>query len=124
MTTVIQEDIKMMEIPTKYMYDETDIHRRTPEYAYGKDMHDHVTNSIYNDWCRWYFPRGIKEKIEDDQLYLIWYDYRDASDPQDSSCSYKVYYIEKAPKEIQDMFETHKLYEKKLIKYQHKYEKR
>jgi len=119
----MNEEIKMMEIPTEWgYYANRDISRNKPSYAYGKDMKDYVTNSIYNDWCRWYFPKGIKEKIEDDQLYLIWYHYRDASDPMDSSCSYSVYYIEKAPKDIQEKFETHKRYEEELKKYQRRYE--
>jgi hypothetical protein len=116
-------DIKMMEIPTEWGYDNEDITRHKPQYVYGKDMHDYVTNSIYNDWCRWYFPEGIKEKIEDNQLYLVWYHYSDASDPQDSSCQYNVYYIEKAPKEIQEAVEMIKKCENKIKKYQNRYEK-
>lgn len=118
----MDETIKMMDPPTEWGYYSEDIHRGTAHYAYGKDMRDYVTNSIYDDWCRWYFPKGIKEKIEDNQLYLIWYHYHDASDPQDSSCSYHVYYIERVPKEIQEKFETHKKYEEELKKYQRKYE--
>lgn len=116
------DETKMMEIPTKWGWYDENIHKHTPDYIYGKDMHDYVTNSIYNDWCRWYFPEGIKNKIKDEQLYLVWYHYRDASDPQDSSCSYSVYYIEKVPKEIQDKLETMKSFEKELKNYQHKYD--
>ena len=113
---------KMMEIPEPGR--DNDIHRVHPDYIYGKDMHDYVTNSIYNDWCRWYFPNGIKYRIKDDQLYLVWYHYRDASDPQDSSCSYSVYYIERVPRHIQEMLETKLDYEKKLKNYQEKYYER
>lgn len=113
---------KMMEIPESNR--DQDIHRVRPDYIYGKDMHDYVTNSIYNDWCRWYFPNGIKNRIKDNQLYLVWYNYRDASDPQDSSCSYSVYYIERAPKHIQEMLEMKLEYEKKLKNYQEKYYER
>lgn len=120
----VSEELKMMNIPIKWGYDNEDITMRHPSYIYGKDMHDYVTNSIYNDWCRWYFPKGIKEKIEDDQLYLVWYHYRDASDPQDSSCQYSVYYIEKAPKNVQDALETKVRCENELNKYLRKYERR
>lgn len=113
---------KMMDIPESNR--DQDIHRVHPDYIYGKDMHDYVTNSIYNDWCRWYFPNGIKNRIKDDQLYLVWYHYSDASDPQDSSCSYSVYYIERAPKHIQEMLEMKLEYEKKLKNYQEKYYER
>lgn len=118
------KELKIMEIPDPEKRYDQNIHRVHPDYIYGKDMHDYVTNSIYDDWCRWYFPKGIKEKIEDNQLYLVWYHYRSASDPQDSSCSYSIYYIEKAPKEIQDMLEIKKDYEKKLKKYLEKYYER
>ena len=118
MNTIIEEDIKMMEIPNKC----TNIYRNTPSYIYGKDMHSYITNSIYNDWCKWYFPKGIQEKIKDDQLYLVWYNFHDSSDPMDSSCSYEVYYIEKTPKHIQNMLETKTIFEKELKKYQSKYE--
>lgn len=117
------DEIKMMEIPSKEGWYDEDITKHTPDYMFGKDMKDYVTNSIYDDWCRWYFPEGIKEKIEDDQLYLVWCHYRSASDPQDSSCSYKVYYIEKTPQYVKDMLYNYKTLEKELKKYQHKYEK-
>lgn len=120
----MNEETKMMDPPTKWGYDNEDISRNRPSYAYGKDMRDYVTNSVYNDWCRWHFPKGIKEKIEDNQLYLVWYHFHDASDPQDSSCSYTVYYIEKVPKDIQYKFETRKEYEEDLKKYLCKYERR
>ena len=119
----VPDDIKMMDIPTSWGYHSEDITRHRPQYVYGKDMHDYVTNSIYDDWCRWYFPKGIKEKIEDKQLYLVWYHYSDASDPQDSSCQYNVYYIEKAPKNIQEALEMKTRCENELKKYLSKYEK-
>lgn len=112
---------KMMEMPEPSKGSNENIHRVRPDYIYGKDMHDHVTNSIYNDWCRWYFPQGIKEKIKDNELYLIWYNFKDASDPMDSSCSYHVWYIERAPKEIQEAIETNEKLTKIIIKYQNKY---
>lgn len=116
-------DTKMMEIPTEWGYYNEDITKHTPDILYGKNMRDYVTNSTYDDWCRWYFPDGIKDKIKDDQLYIVWYRYHDASDPQDSSCQYNVYYIELAPKEIQEAVEMIKKCENKIKKYQHRYEK-
>jgi len=69
------------------------------QLRYGRDMHTHVVNSTYGDEERWHFPKDVKDKIKDDTLYKIWYRFRDAADPMDSSCSYTVYYIEEINKE-------------------------
>jgi hypothetical protein len=116
------EEIKMMDIPVPSGYND-DITKHTPEYVYGKNMKDHIVNSVFNEWCQWYFPNGMKEKIEDEQLYLVWYHFKDASDPQNLSCSYKVYYIEKVPKDIQEALELKQEYEEILKKYLGKYER-
>ena len=121
---VVPDEIKMMEIPISKGYFYEDITYDKPQYSYGKDMKDHITNSIFNDWCKWNFPEGIKEKLEDNQLYLIWYHFKDSSDPQNSSCQYNVYYIEKAPKNIQESLETKIRCEKEINKYLLRYEKR
>lgn len=85
---------------------------------YGKDLEDYVTNSIYNDWCRFNFvQRGVKDKVEKDKLYKVWFDYYDASDPMDSSCKYVIHYIEEVPEDIEDAYNTWKISEEKVKKY-------
>ena len=84
------------------------INRIRPDYIYGKDMHDHVTNSVYDEWCRWNFPEGVAEMIEDDKLYLVWYELKESSDPKNSSMTYDVYYIEMTPSHIQEALEKWK----------------
>lgn len=118
---MIEEEIKMMEIPLpKGLYEEN-IHKILPDYVWGKDMKDHITNSIYDDWCRWQFPNNIKEKIEDNKLYLVWYNYKESSDPKNLSCTYIVYYIEKVPQDIQSKIEKIEAYTKETRKYRYKY---
>jgi hypothetical protein len=91
---------------------------KTKKLFYGKDLEDYVTNSIYNDWCRFVFRRkGVKEQIEKDKLYKVWFEYRDASDPMDSSCTYTIYYIEEVPEEIKTALETWKSNEQKVKDY-------
>jgi hypothetical protein len=80
---------------------------------YGKEMEDYVTNSIYDDWCRFHSVQmDVKEKIEKDKLYKVWFEYHDASDPMDSSCSYRIYYIEEVPIEIENALNSWKKCEK------------
>ena len=86
---------------------------KSKKLFYGEDLEDYVTNSIYNDWCRFNFPsKRVKEKIEKDKLYKVWFDYHDASDPMDSSCTYSICYIEEAPEEIMKSLELWKTNEK------------
>ena len=91
---------------------------KTKKLFYGRDLEDYVTNSIYNDWCRFVFRRkGVKEQIEKDKLYKVWFEYSDASDPMDSSCTYSIYYIEETPDEIQNALEMWKTNEQKVKDY-------
>ena len=91
---------------------------KTKKLFYGRDLEDYVTNSIYNDWCRFIFRhKGVKEKIEKDKLYKVWFEYSDASDPMDSSCTYSIYYIEETPDEIQNALEMWKTNEQKVKDY-------
>lgn len=91
---------------------------KTKKLFYGKDLEDYVTNSIYNDWCRFnYKQKGVKEKIEKDKLYKVWFEYHDASDPMDSSCTYFIHYIEEAPEEIQKSLDLWKTNEEIVKKY-------
>lgn len=105
---------KLMERPSE---DYRPLRLYPKKLFYGRDMEDYVTNSIYDDWCRFHFPHGVKEKIVKDKLYKVWYDYRDASDPMDSSCSYRIEYIEEVPEEIEKAFEEWKLNEEKVKNY-------
>ena len=88
---------KLMEKP-----EEKWLKGKSKKLFYGKDLEDYVTNSIFNDWCRFNFvQRGVKEKVEKDKLYKVWFEYYDASDPMDSSCKYVIHYIEEVPEEIE-----------------------
>lgn len=40
---------------------------------------------------------GEQIKIEDDKTYKVWFEYRDAADPYDSTTWYHVKYIEEVP---------------------------
>lgn len=81
--------------------DEATIKYKEKSLFYGKDLEDYVTNSIYNDWCRFYFPKGVKKKIQKEKMYKVWFEYSEASDPMDSSCSYCIYYIEEVPEDVE-----------------------
>lgn len=91
---------------------------KSKKLFYGKDLEDYVTNSVFNDWCRFNFvERGVKEKIEKDRMYKVWFEYYDASDPMDSSCKYVIYYIEEVPEEIEKAYNDWKLNEQKVKDY-------
>lgn len=51
----------------------------------------------YEDPTYWCYPNGVEEKIEDDKTYKVWFNYRDAADPCDSTTWYHVKYIEEVP---------------------------
>jgi hypothetical protein len=91
---------------------------KSKKLFYGKDLEDYVTNSVFNDWCRFNFvERGVKEKIEKDRMYKVWFEYYDASDPMDSSCKYVIHYIEEVPEDIENAYNTWKISEEKVKKY-------
>lgn len=52
---------------------------------------------LYSDPTYWHYPKGVEEKIEDYKTYKVWFYYRDAADPADSTTSYNVKYIEEVP---------------------------
>ena len=104
---------KLMERP-----EEKWLKGKSKKLFYGKDLEDYVTNSIYNDWCRFNFvQRGVKEKVEKGKLYKVWFEYYDASDPMDSSCKYVIHYIEEVPEDIEDAYNAWKINEEKVKKY-------
>ena len=74
----------------------------TKKIMKGSIMHDYVTNSVCNDWCRFYFPEGVKEKINDNEYYKVWFHYSDAADPMDYSCQYNIIYIEVCREDIKE----------------------
>lgn len=84
---------------------------------YGKNLEDYITNSAFDEWCRFVFPEGVKEKIEPNKLYKVWYEYSDSSDPMNLSCKYKIIYIEEAPDEIRNGYANWKLNEEKIKNY-------
>lgn len=66
----------------------------------------------HGDYSTWNFPKGVKVP-NDDTLYIVDYDYRDASDPMDMSETFRVNFIEKVPDEIVDAIkQKHKLEDK------------
>lgn len=110
----MEEKEKLMEKPDENDYK---FHGCVKKIMKGSSMHDYVTNSIYDDWCRFHFPNGVKEKIKDKSYYKVWYHYYDASDPMDSSCSYSIQYIEEIPEEIREAVIMSKAYEKMIKEY-------
>ena len=61
------------------------------DIRYGRYM---IDEKYHGGESVWSFPEGIKDKIENDKKYRVWYDYRTSSDPSDISIHYTVYYIE------------------------------
>ena len=61
------------------------------EIKYGRDM---VDEKYHGGVSTWSFPEGVKDKIENDKKYHVWYHCRTSSDPSDTSIHYTVYYIE------------------------------
>lgn len=89
--------------------DEKWLNGKAKKLFYGKELEDYVTNSIYDDWCRFVFvERGVKEKVEKDKMYKVWFEYYDAADPQDSSCKYVIHYIEEVPEDIVKSYDSWK----------------
>jgi hypothetical protein len=70
-----------------------------------------IKTSSYSCNTYWCYPNGIEEKIEDDKTYKVWFEYRDAADPFDSTTWYHVKYIEEVP---DDKFSLIKYLEKLL----------
>lgn len=72
--------------------EDLDNHRRTM-IKRGSQLHS--THPEYGDSDYYiYHCEGVEEQIKDDKLYKVWYSRRDASDPQDSTSWYHIYYIE------------------------------
>ena len=63
--------------------------------AYGRDLH--TDEPKYSDPTYWIYPEGVEEKIEDDKYYKVWYTWKDASDPADSTTWNYVKYIQHIP---------------------------
>ena len=57
----------------------------------GRDM---VDEKYHGGESTWSFLEGVKDKIENDKKYYVWYHYRTSSDLSDTSVHYTVYYIE------------------------------
>ena len=90
---------------------------RPKKLFYGKDLEDYVTNSVYDEWCRFKFPNGVKEKVEKEKLYKVWFEYQESSDPMNSSCKYIIHYIEEAPEEVEVAYDSWKKSENIIKEY-------
>lgn len=88
--TLNLQNTPLMENPSEYelKYLSTDISK-------GKFIKSHFPE--YSDPTYWCYPNGIEEKIEDDKIYKVWFEYRDAAAPCDSTTWYHVKYIEEVP---------------------------
>ena len=53
-----------------------------------------VDEKYHGGESTWSFLEGVKDKIENDKKYYVWYHYRTSSDLSDTSVHYTVYYIE------------------------------
>ena len=112
----ISDTVEMMPMPVSEDPYGGNVHKNRPHYMYGREMKDHQFSN--HDWRRWIFPKAVKDKIDDNTLYLVWFRYSDAADPADSSEQFYVYYIEKAPKEIREAREKAEELTKKVREYQ------
>ena len=112
---MIGKDIKMMDISNDE-YLQRYVYTHQPMYMYGKMMHDTIVNS-FSDIDKWFFPNGVKEKIEDDELYLVWYEWIDSADMRNESTKYYVKYIEIVPEYIKNSIWTKEFLEKEIDKY-------
>lgn len=59
---------------------------------YGRNIH--TEEPKYEDPTYWYYPEGVEEKIQDDKIYEVWFDFRDSSDPFNNTTWKTVKYIE------------------------------
>lgn len=59
---------------------------------WGRDIHTYEPH--YGDPTYWHYEKGVEKQIKDDRQYKVWYTWRDAADPCDSTTSYTVWYIE------------------------------
>ncbi len=88
--TLNLQNTQLMEKPSEYelKYVSTNIDK-------GKYIKTYTPS--HGDPTYWYYPNGVEEKIEDNKAYKVWYEYRDAADPYDSTTWYDVKYIEEVP---------------------------
>ena len=88
--TLNLQNIPLMEKPTIY-----ELNYLSTYISKGKFIKSRFPE--YSDPTYWRYPNGIEEKIEDDKTYKVWFEYRDAADPCDSTTWYHVKYIEEVP---------------------------
>lgn len=88
--TLNLQNTPLMKKPSEYelKYVSTNIDK-------GKYIKSHFPE--YGDPTYWCYPKGVEKKIEDDKTYKVWFEYRDAADPYDSTTWYHVKYIEEVP---------------------------
>jgi putative resolvase len=93
----ITSKVKLMEKPTddEILHDiytgASRLSELTNSILLGSRMHDHSYHAGEETWT---FPDGVREKIEDDKKYDVYYETHTPSDPYDTSSHHHVYYIE------------------------------
>lgn len=99
----IKSDIQWMYTPNRPLCKRPS--REELKERFGFDRLDNLRHDIFKgshmrtyrfgaDENVWTFPDDLKEKIEDDKDYKVWYTWHDAADPADMSTYHHVYYIE------------------------------
>jgi len=84
--------IKLVNIKQSSLMNKPDDLNWRVKISLGKYLH--TEEPRYSDPTYWIYPEGIEEKIKDDKLYKVWYSYKDAADPADSTTWNYVKYIE------------------------------
>lgn len=92
-------------------------HNKLSDYSVkifkGYELHATEPNYLGDYKHVRFFDKTVESKIEDDKYYKCWYDYKDASDPADSSEYFYFAYVEEVPDEIVKIIES----ERVLYKY-------
>ena len=120
---MIGKDIEMMDISQDTRIQEY-IKNFTPVYIYGRNMQDRIVNSVFLDKETWVFPEGVKEKIKDDELYLVWFVWQDSADMRNESVKNKVIYIERVPDYIKQAIILKDNLNKEIEKYSKRHKTR
>lgn len=76
----------------------------------GVDMH--TSTPKYEDPNYWNYHDCDEGLVKDDALYKVWYEYHDASDPEDFTTWHNVYYFEEYPQALLKMKKKIEDYEK------------
>lgn len=91
----ISEILKNVNIKNTSLIDkpsESELKYMMSSIDYGRNIH--TEEPKYEDPTYWYYPEGVEEKIQDDKIYEVWFDFRDSSDPFNNTTWKTVKYIE------------------------------